>query len=228
MTAASLIDNPLPNADAVTRRLLLRVCGVLMAGVTFGLLLGAAGNPLSPLEWWLLPALLVLIGSVALSARTGDAGVFLRSARVQRMETLGRLVGGVAHDFNNLFGALIASLEILDDPHLDRRRRHDIVARGNEAGLHGALARLVRNAWEAQLDGGTVRWPGFEQRLRLRPGVRRRSAPRQHAGSRHHGAAAAAGGATLLRDIRLIHSRPVDGAGQRLAPCTVRAAVPLP
>jgi len=82
VNAAPSLDSRLPNADAVTRRLLVRVCLVLMAGVAFGLSLGIAGYPLSPVEWWLLPALLVVTAGVTLAARSGDERTFLLAARI--------------------------------------------------------------------------------------------------------------------------------------------------
>jgi signal transduction histidine kinase len=97
VTDAPPLDSPLPHADAVTRRLLLRVCGVLMAGVTFGLALGIAGYPLTPVEWWLLPALLVLIGCIAFGARIGDERVFLLSARVLGVAGCIYLLIGAGH-----------------------------------------------------------------------------------------------------------------------------------
>ncbi len=64
--------------------------------------------------------------------------------QAQKIESLGRLAGGVAHDFNNVLGIVIGYTELLcdrlpDDPHL-RRYADDILQAANRA---AALTRQL-------------------------------------------------------------------------------------
>ena len=61
----------------------------------------------------------------------------LAAARAQKVEALGQLVGGVAHDFNNSLTVIIGNLELIeDDP--DPGRRKDYVQEAMTASNHAA------------------------------------------------------------------------------------------
>lgn len=77
--------------------------------------------------------------------------------QAQKMETVGQLTGGVAHDFNTLLGVLIGNLELLQD---DRR-------------LDGQSAELVKSAMLAATRGVdlTSRLLAFSRKQNLRPRV---------------------------------------------------------
>jgi signal transduction histidine kinase/CheY-like chemotaxis protein len=78
-------------------------------------------------------------------------------ARVQRLEALVQLTGGVAHDFNNLLTAIINSLDII-------RRKPD-----DKAGV----ARLADNAGKAAARGAELikRMLSFARKQQLKPEV---------------------------------------------------------
>lgn len=63
-------------------------------------------------------------------------------ANSQRLESLGRLTGGVAHDFNNLMAVVLGNLEMLQDDETDSNRRARLDVAIN-AILQGAA--LTRN-----------------------------------------------------------------------------------
>ncbi|HWE44842.1 MAG TPA: MASE4 domain-containing protein [Caulobacteraceae bacterium] len=77
--------------------------------------------------------------------------------RVQRLEALVQLTGGVAHDFNNLLTAIITSLDII------RRKPDD----------KGGVARLADNAGKAAQRGAELikRMLSFARKQQLKPEV---------------------------------------------------------
>jgi signal transduction histidine kinase len=90
--------------------------------------------------------------------------------RVQKMEAIGRLTGGVAHNFNNLLTAVIGSLELLH----------------KRVGDDARASTLIDNASASRRDPDTA-----HARLRPRPGVAARTGRSSHAGARHGRAPAA-------------------------------------
>jgi signal transduction histidine kinase/CheY-like chemotaxis protein len=68
--------------------------------------------------------------------------------QIQRVEAVGQLTAGVAHDFNNLFAIMMANLELLDAPLVEPRlrRRLDVLRSSVERGaaLTGQLLAFAR------------------------------------------------------------------------------------
>lgn len=61
-----------------------------------------------------------------------------RLRQSQRMESLGQLAGGVAHDFNNILGVIVGSLDVLQFHLGDRPRERELVDRVLSAARRGA------------------------------------------------------------------------------------------
>src|SRR3984893_7611334 len=69
-------------------------------------------------------------------------------------DAFGALVGGLTHDFNNLFGLIIGNLELLRDPQTNPQESLDFSRDALEAAMRGAeLTRdLVAFAQRQRLD----------------------------------------------------------------------------
>jgi PAS domain S-box-containing protein len=64
--------------------------------------------------------------------------------RAQRMEAIGQLTGGVAHDFNNILMIILANVEALEeDENLDPRLRDRLSGIGNATGRAAELTRQL-------------------------------------------------------------------------------------
>ncbi len=117
--------------------------------------------------------------------------------RVQRLEALVQLTGGVAHDFNNLLTAIIGSLDII-------RRKPD-----DKAGV----ARLADNAVRAAQRGAELikRMLSFARKQQLKPEVLNPNAILTELG----GLAARTAGGNVKLELELdstVHPVCVDGA----------------
>jgi PAS domain S-box-containing protein len=66
-------------------------------------------------------------------------------AQSQKMEVIGYLAGGVAHDFNNVLGVIIGNLESLRDRLVDDAMSEELCADALAGALHGAelISRLL-------------------------------------------------------------------------------------
>ncbi|MBS0630892.1 MAG: PAS domain S-box protein [Verrucomicrobia bacterium] len=77
--------------------------------------------------------------------------------RAQRMESIGTLAGGIAHDLNNVLAPIMMSIELLKhDPQLDTRRSRilDIIQQSSQRGAN--LVRQVLVFARGGLDGQRV------------------------------------------------------------------------
>jgi len=72
----------------------------------------------------------------------------------QAADAFGDLIGGLTHDFNNLFGLIIGNLELLRDPQTDQQESLDFSRDALEAAMRGAeLTRdLIAFAQRQRLD----------------------------------------------------------------------------
>lgn len=90
-----------------------------------------------------------------------------RSAQSQKMEALGRLTGGVAHDFNNILTAVLGNLEltkVVDDP----KEKEQLVDDAHQAAQRASLltAQLLAFSRQAPLKQQTVQTKQFLDRFR--------------------------------------------------------------
>lgn len=59
--------------------------------------------------------------------------------RTHKMNALGKLTGGVAHDYNNMLGIILGYAELLKGKLLDNKKLHGYVAEIEKAGKRGAI-----------------------------------------------------------------------------------------
>src|SRR5260370_36893866 len=77
-----------------------------------------------------------------------------RATSAPAADAFGDLIGGLAHDFNNLFGLIIGNLELLRDPQTNEQESLDFSRDALEAAMRGTeLTRdLVAFAQRQRLD----------------------------------------------------------------------------
>jgi signal transduction histidine kinase len=79
-------------------------------------------------------------------------------AQSQKMEAVGRLTGGVAHDFNNVLMAIIANLEMLEDDLGEDDERIGLARAASGAARRGAdvISRLLAFARKQTLEPAAI------------------------------------------------------------------------
>jgi signal transduction histidine kinase/CheY-like chemotaxis protein len=110
--------------------------------------------------WWGLPSFLALPSAEQL--RHANAALLAseeRLAHAQKMEALGQLTGGVAHDFNNVLQVIVGSLDIIE--------RQIALGRANAIDRPLAAIRKASNAASSL----TNRMLAFSRRQTLLPRV---------------------------------------------------------
>ncbi len=77
-------------------------------------------------------------------AREKQKAIELQLLQSQKMEGIGQLAGGVAHDFNNILAAMMMHLYILkNDPKLDQKTREALTELENHTNRAAALTRQL-------------------------------------------------------------------------------------
>ncbi|MBC7173155.1 MAG: response regulator, partial [Polyangiaceae bacterium] len=78
-------------------------------------------------------------------AEAERAELTLQLAQAQRLDSIGQLAGGVAHDFNNVLQAISISLELLGRPECSEERRASVLlsARGATERAAGLVRQLL-------------------------------------------------------------------------------------
>jgi PAS domain S-box-containing protein len=99
--------------------------------------------------------------SVVLERQQGEE----RLAQGQKMEALGQLTGGVAHDFNNILTVVLGNLQLLDDLLQEQPVAHKLAAAATHAANRGAdlTRKLLTFARKQPLAPRAVAVDGFLQ-----------------------------------------------------------------
>ncbi|RDH82813.1 MAG: hypothetical protein DIZ80_11100 [endosymbiont of Galathealinum brachiosum] len=69
---------------------------------------------------------------------TEQVGMEESLRRSQKMDALGKLTGGIAHDYNNMLGVVLGYAELLEGALIDQPKLAGYVSRINKAGMRGA------------------------------------------------------------------------------------------